>query len=517
VGAKAYGLAESTDPGGSNAQAVHDLGQIGDGIKIGLIASRNVYADHEAFFDKDPCGAPTGSTHAFNYDFTGNGIEPFDHDTWMAGIAASRGGVSYPDYNGVAPGAEVHCGRIANDINAVATVWIENALTNLIDVQGCRVIMTGASFVGDPNGQSLLTMIYDYYACSRDVVFAISAGNGYSVLQIFGDAYNGITTGGAVTSGDDVYDKVGNISSSGPTSDGRRKPDVVAPTNMQTVPHSSPSTWYTPPWNDGRTSLSGPHTAGIAALLLGLAGQTADANDDHSEVIKAVIVNTTFPNINAKSGASTNPQDPNNVWQEDRGYGRVDALRAYELLAAGKVVKNTTVSQDKGWAYATITSKTQVDRYYIQGQKNDRLVLTITWNRQVKKTGSVYRDESSPKFRLNLTIKNSDEVTLRSESDSLNNLKKIEMMLPYDDTYEITLTNPNTKNKRSYGLAFELIPPLVADFNIDYIVDINDLSVLAEDWLQSNTRADATGEGDVNFRDFAVFAANRGSFNPLYH
>ncbi len=162
VGTKAYGLAESTGPGGSNAQAVHDLGQIGDGIKIGLIASRNVYADHEAFFDKDPCGAPTGSTHAFNYDFTGDGIESFDHDTWMAGIAASRGGVSYPDYNGVAPGAEVHCGRIANDINAVATVWIENALTNLIDVQGCRVIMTGVSFVGDPNGQSLLTMIYDY-------------------------------------------------------------------------------------------------------------------------------------------------------------------------------------------------------------------------------------------------------------------------------------------------------------------------------------------------------------------
>ncbi len=66
-------------------------------------------------------------------------------------------------------------------------------------------------------------------------------------------------------------------------------------------------------------------------------------------------------------------------------------------------------------------------------------------------------------------------------------------------------------------MAFELIEPLVADFNIDYIVDINDLSVLAEDWLQSNTRADATGEGDVNFRDFAVFAANRGSFNLLYH
>jgi hypothetical protein len=91
------------------------------------------------------------------------------------------------------------------------------------------------------------------------------------------------------------------------------------------------------------------------------------------------------------------------------------------------------------------------------------------------------------------------------------------MMLPYDDTYEIILTNPNTKNNRSYALAFELISPLVADFNLDYVVDNDDLGVLAQNWLQSGSEADATGEGNVNFRDFAVFAANRGSFNPLYY
>ena len=516
-GTRAYGLAGSTGPGGANAQAVHELGLIGSDIKIGLVAATNVYANHEAFFDKDVNGAPTGATHAFNYDFTGAGILPFDHDTWMAGIAISTGGVLHPNDIGVAPGAEVHCGRIAIDTNS-STIWIENALTNLIDVQGCRVIMTGVSFGGDPDGQSLLTLMYDYYAYSRDVVFAIAAGNGGSVIWVVGDAYNGITTGGAVTDGDDVYDRVGSASGSGTTTDGRQKPDVVAPSNMLTLPHSGTSTWYVPPFDNGPTSLSEPHTAGVAALLLGFADQTPNTNDEEKEVIKAVIVNSVFPNIYAKSGASTNPLDPNNVWHAHRGFGAIDAFRAYEVLAAGQVFTNTPTSEDKGWAYETMTSKTQVDHYFVQALKNDRLVLTVTWNREVTKNGSLqYSDEAPPKFRVNLAIKDSNGVTLRSESDSLNNLKKIEIMLPRDDTYEIVLTNPNTKRDRTYAMAFELVPPLVADFDLNYVVDNADLGFIVANWLQSGTDADLAGEGHVNFRDFAVFAANWGNDNPLYH
>ncbi len=517
VGPRAYGLAGSTGPGGVNAQALHDdpPGLIGSDIKIGLVAAMNVYANHEAFFDKDVNGAPTGTTHAFNYDFTGAGILPFDHDTWMAGIAISRGGVLHPNDIGVAPGAEVQCGRIAVDGNTT-TLWVENALTNLIDVQGCRVIMTGVSFGGVSNGQSVLTLMYDYYAYSRNVVFAAAAGNGGSVIWVVGDAYNVITTGGAVTDGDDVYDRVGSASGSGTTSDVRNKPDVVAPSNMLTVPHSGTSTWYVPPFDDGPTSLSEPHTAGVAALLLDFGDQTTDANK--SEVIKAVIVNSAFPNIYAKSGASTNPLDPNNVWHAQRGFGAIDAFRAYEVLAAPEIFKNTPTSEDRGWAYATMTSKTQVDHYLVQAQKNDRLVLTVTWNREVTRNGSLqYSDETSPKFRVNLAIEDSNGVTLRSEGDSLNNCKKLEIMLPHDDTYEIVLTNPNTKRDRSYAMAFELIPPLAADFDLNYVVDNADLGFLTANWLQSGTDADLTGEGNVNFRDFAIFAANWGNENPLYH
>ena len=47
----------------------------------------------------------------------------------------------------------------------------------------------------DPNWSRM----YDYYAEHYDVVFANAAGNSYpndSNISVFGDGYNGITTGG---------------------------------------------------------------------------------------------------------------------------------------------------------------------------------------------------------------------------------------------------------------------------------------------------------------------------------
>ena len=48
---KAYALAESTAQGGSNAQAVHQLGETGEDVNVGLITARNVLATHEAFYE----------------------------------------------------------------------------------------------------------------------------------------------------------------------------------------------------------------------------------------------------------------------------------------------------------------------------------------------------------------------------------------------------------------------------------------------------------------------------------
>jgi len=195
---KVYGLAGSTGPDGSNAQGVHGLGETGEGVNVGVVSLRNTRITHEAFKD------PNGVSHAFSYDFTGDGIAITDHDTYMAGIVASRGGASYPNEIGVAPGANIHSARIADDNSNMTNIFLTDALDELIIVQNCRVISTGFQSVLIPDGDSAWTKIYDYYACEYDVVFANASGNNAPAVTVVGDAYNGITTGGLRVTEPDV-------------------------------------------------------------------------------------------------------------------------------------------------------------------------------------------------------------------------------------------------------------------------------------------------------------------------
>lgn len=516
--AQLYALKEAVGDGGSNAQAVHQLGQTGTGIKVGLLGSRNIYANHEAFFDKDANGLPTGNSHAFNYDVTGSGIVPFDHDTWMAGIIASRGGAAYPNDIGAAPGCDIHCVRAASDSNEIEII---GGLNKLINDLNCQVITTAFAYGGTPNGDGIVTRIYDYYAFTyNNVVFAHPAGNnGIAGIQIAGDAFNGITTGGLIETEIGIYGRVGTVSGKGPTLDFRRKPDIAAPSNAQRIPNSGTNIWTIPPYNGGETSLSVPHTTGVAALLVGLANQTSDPDDNRNEVIRAVIINSAFPNIKDRYGISTNPADSNNTWHPDRGYGRIDALKASQLLNSPRVYKNTAINQFKGWAFADIITRNQIDNYSITGFKNHRLLLTVTWNRKINGSAWGYT-EDTPRFNLNLTVRQSGGTVLFQETDLNNNLEKIDLLLPSDDILTIALTNPGIilDEARGYGLAFELIPPVTADLNLDYTVDINDVNLVKKNWLLNSPEIDEQlfEDGIINLKDFAVLADNWEQYNPAY-
>lgn len=524
----AYGLAESTGSDGSNAQAVHTLGETGEGINVGFISGRNIRTTHEAFYDKDPNGNPIGTTHAFNYDYSGAGTSSSSHDTSVAGIVAGRGGFSYPNDIGAAPGVDIHSARVADNNNMVSSNWMILALDQLIDTQQCQVIVTAISLPGiDPDGQDYFSRIYDYYAYWDNAVFATAAGNQNTHITVFGDTFNSITTGGLEVTDPDIYAEVGRVSGSGPTQDGRRKPDLTAPAESQWVPRAGGNTaWDNVGSSDGQTSYSVPHTAGVAALLLGLADDTAEENDNRNEVIKAVIVNSTFPNINDKDGNWTDPADPNRTWHADRGYGRIDGLRAYQLLNTPPVVEGDDITQNKGWAYATMANKKEVDFYYIAGEKNQRLVLTVTWNRRVNENGGLYTEETAPKFNLDLTIRDltasdPNEQILFAETDTIDNLVKVDLLLPNDGLYEISLENTDTKNNRSYAVAFELREPMTGDFYpADNIVDHADLATVAQQWLatDSNLEADLTGQDNtVNMRDLAEFANHLFEIDPAYY
>lgn len=525
----AYGLAESTGEDGSNAQAVHALGVSGSGLRVGLISAGNARSDHEAFKD------PNGETHLFCFDSTDeHTLWTTSHDTWMAGVVGSRGGAAHPNDIGVAPGVEIYSAKVTagaegpGDPNRILQFeWLEEAVETLVVQHACRAIVTGISPHPDivaPNGDSEFTLLYDYYAFNNDVTFAIASGNIADRITVFGDAYNGITTGGLILnqpSNEYVYRQVGSKSGSGTTDDYRRKPEVVGPSQNQTMPHSSgPTAWYTWTSTGGETSFSAPHTAGVAALLYELADSTAQEPDDgHNVVIKAVMVNSAFPNIDNRSGESTEPANPNNVWHSERGYGRVDALRAYQTLAADRIHSGQTTSLQRGWVYESMTDGYDEHSYYFSGAKNQRLIVTVTWNREVTKTfpHGNYVPEGEPAFNIDLTVKGPSEQILSEEDDALNNLVKTEVILPADGTYHVHLAN-TTSQVRSYGFAFELLDPVVGDIEPNYAVDYADLAIIKDQWLSEGESLDADlwPDFNVDMKDFSVLAGNWLAIDERY-
>ncbi len=531
-----YALAESTGQGGSNVKTLHELDLTGQDINVGLILGRNVRVTHEAFRDAN------GMSHAFNYDFSGNGNLISSHDTQLAGIIASRGGVAFPNDIGVAPGADIYCARVADNNDTISSSYIVAGLDELVTVHNCRVITTGFAIGGlNPNGQSFWSLLYDYYAYEHDVLFANAAGNNGSTLTVFADAFNGITTGGLILNDpcdQYTYRRVGSISGTGPTSDGRRKPDVTAPAQNQTVPTSSSDTgWTTVGTTAGQTSYSVPHTAGVAAVLLGFADSTPNLDDDHNEVIRAVIVNSTFPNIDDKPGSQTDPADPNNTWHPDRGYGRIDALRAYELLDSNEVAPDVNIDQQRGWGFSTV-GPGQQQTYKIKIAKQCRLVATLAWNRRVewidekrgvppRANGIIEPGELHPYLaNLDMIVYPPDEADpiFNEQLFGLNpddNLEKCDLLISALGEYDVVIANSSDNDETAdYGFAFELHPLLVGDFApINYKVDGEDLMTLAQDWLANDLDSELAlvPDGIINFLDFAVFADNWLQIDPAYY
>jgi hypothetical protein len=519
-------LTASIGPDGCNAQALHALGFTGRGVLVGIFSQDHARVTHEAFYNKDSQGYPTGTSCVTYFDATGeSAYETSYHDTAMAGIVGSRGGQLYPAEIGVAPGCSICSVRMVNSSSQISISYIKAGLEKLVG-QGCRVAVTGIQFPVSsvtPDGSSQFSLIYDYYAYHNDMLFINAAGNDETSITVFGDGFNGITTGGLIMPEAGVYRQVGTASNPGPTTDGRRKPDISSPAQTLWVPYySSDIAWANQGTTRGETSWAGPHAAGVAALLLQYANSSADTNDGHSEVIKAVMVNSTFPNIKNKTGQVTT----NQTWNAQRGYGRVDAMRAYQTLRQPTVAKGTYISQSAGWAYQYVSQKNQSDTYWIYGKKNQRLVLTTTWHRAVSRNGTnYYLDETTPKFNLDMRIYDPQGTLVFSDVGTPDNLRKADILLLTEGSYKVLLSSNQFSSGRYYAMAFELLDPLEGDFNADSIVDSADMVVLADSWLANNCTntnqacygLDLLADGQIDFQDMAILSSKWLTIDPRYY
>lgn len=206
---------------------------------------------------------------AATQDVTGEGFDDRNgHGTHVCGIIAGEGTQSGGRYRGVAPESRLHVAKVlrsdGNGMMSDVMAGIEWCVG-----QSVQVINLSLGNLGPGDGTDALSATCDA-AAGRGIVVVVAAGNygpAASSIGSPGVARNVITVGCT-----DKSDVLSDFSSRGPTQDGRTKPDICAPgvgiiscrahgTNKGQVVDD----YYTA---DTGTSMSAPHIAGVAAILL---------------------------------------------------------------------------------------------------------------------------------------------------------------------------------------------------------------------------------------------------------
>lgn len=261
-----------------------------------------------------------------------NATDDSGHGTHCAGIAAGGGEGTM---TGVAINASLFAVKVLNasgkgsDSDLIAGIdWAVNNGSNIISLSLGGIIPTGED-------------CYSYYsapeavdnATRQGVLVVVAAGNdgasGSETVSAPGCAKRAITVGNT-NDGDSIV----SSSSRGPTRDNRTKPDLTAPGN------SINSTYLNDGYHQqGGTSMSTPHIAGVAALVMQKFNQVNSyyPKPDRVKAILMTAVNTTGQR--------------NNTY----GSGRIDA---YEAVRIVNFTKNDTISTGQEHHYRVNVTST---------------------------------------------------------------------------------------------------------------------------------------------------------------
>jgi hypothetical protein len=318
---------------------------------------------------------------------------------------------------------------------------------------------------------------YDNYAARYNVLFVSGAGNDGAVKSP-ATCYNGLAVA--------AY---GGLSSVGPTTDGRSKPDITAPASM--------------------TSFSTPLVAGSAALLLqaamrGDGGSNNIAQATNIALLKALLLNGA-QKPPGWSNSTTAPLDSHhgagvlNVfqsWRQLRGARHLPGATTQVGLGNGHPPPSPIgiITSRRGWDFSTNTSTVIQDgikHYFFQAQGASNrlfnLTVTLVWNRRLNQ--SAVND-------LNLFLYNAANGTLIASSQSLvDNVEHLYVTNLPPATYNLQVLKTGgpfrVSNDEAYALAFDFGPSEAARFSGAKVLAGNFESTLVgepnEDYLIQRT------------------------------
>lgn len=360
----------------------------------------------------------------YHIDFQGrfsqnaNGGAGSDHGDHTAGTISGAGNRD-PRGIGMAPGADMFYRNYPNNLNDADNVYssINARLTSNSFSNGCN------------GGYSTWSQQLDKDAFDNPLMLHVfsSGNNGNSSCAVnygAGIGWGNITGGhkqakNVVTVGNlNRTDAINSSSSRGPASDGRIKPDIcaVGTSVYSTTDANGPSTYNV----KTGTSMSCPGVTGTLAVLMEAYKDLNNGNEANGALLKGIIQNT--------AEDLGNP-GPDFIY----GYGRINAIRAYEVIEAGSFASDSLGNNDSLSFNFNIPANTVNAKFFLiwadpQASPNAARDLVNDLDLSVEFEGASFQPWV---LDPNPTVASLNANATRGR-DSLNNME------------QVTLSNPNS-------------------------------------------------------------------------
>jgi len=308
-------------------------------------------------------------------------------------------------------------------------------------------------------------------------------------------------------------------SSTGPTDNGRCKPDIVAPGNYLAAELNEPNS-YKPTGN--WSSFSAPVVAGAVGLLVQKARENPELSPAVSPnggncVIKAILMNSATKLPYWHKGELQTDDDHTSPLDYVQGAGMLNAVGAYEHLIAGLSKPGKTATT--GWDLNVLDKTQTLENTYeirLDDPVDKFITATITWNRHYN---TEYPFEPAVEKDCNLRLEllaidpdnPNNDYQLDYSDSSVDNVEHIHIAADAGYTnYKIIISFSNIENPKEpalsqrYGIAWNVQDRQETDnifwydINADGIVNEADFLIMLNNLLNSTKSPDSYLIGDIN-------------------
>ncbi|MBL0920542.1 MAG: S8 family serine peptidase [Phycisphaerales bacterium] len=446
------------------------------------------------------------------------------HGSHTAGTIAGDGG-SFSDTRGVAYDAKIVHHGIPSDSSTGTTF---KSRLDLHHSQGARVHTNswGADGTTQYNGWTRATDLFSREKEDSMVAFAIT---NQSQLFTPENAKNGLAVGASQDNA--------NINSfcsggTGPTSDGRFKPEIYSPGCSITSATTSTSCTVT---SSTGTSMACPSVTGTASLVrqyytdgyypTGVAGANPSINPSGA-LIRATILNA-GQDMTAVSAASTIGGAGTVAYPNNReGWGRLvaDASLAFPSDARRMVVRDFWSGQAGSPAAGSLTTGQVYELEFDVNSSAQQLRVTMTFTDLAASIGASFApinnidlEVVTPSGAVYLGNRFTGGVSITGgPADAINSTEQVHLNNPEVGTWKARVKG-TAVNQQTQGFALvitgdvddQITVPCPGDFDGDLAVGFSDLNILLGNYNQTgaNLPGDLDMDGDVDFADLNAFLA----------